>query len=80
MRVLLFYASMALFVCGLVLLVVFRMQMQTDFASLFVPVFLCVSGIGTAAFISCLYPEGRPERLPEEAPLRSLEIEPPAET
>jgi len=80
MRVLLFFASMALLMCGLVLLVVFQMQKQTDFASLFVPVFLCVSGIGTAAFISCLYPEGRLEHLPEEAPLRSLEIEPHAET
>ena len=76
MRVLLFYGSIIIFTVGLILLV--AMRLTTDFVSIVVPVFLCISGIGMAAYISCLHPEVRQERQSEGTPLMSLEIEPHA--
>lgn len=75
MRVLLFYASVAVFMFGLLLLIAMR-PLSSNF--MLVPIFLCISGIGLAAYISCLHPEVRQERRSEEAPLTSLEIEPHA--
>ena len=74
MRVICFYGSIIIFAAGLILLV--AMRLTTNFVSLVVPVFLCISGVGISTYISCLYPEVLQERRPEEVPLKSLEIEP----